>query len=125
MVRTLVPVLAALTLAACNQGAAPEQANAADGQALANDTAAAEAFGERIRALPDGQRRGVFLRAIRDGREDCQEVTDAYEAAAVQGRATWIVTCDRTTPWTLSFRSDGVAIVSKMSAASRLPARTG
>lgn len=121
MIRPLVPVLAALALAACNQGGAPEQGNSVEAAKLAEATAAAQKFGDRIRALPEGQRRGVFLRAIRDGQQDCQEVTGDYEAAPMEGRPTWVATCDKRTPWTLSFRGDGVAIVSEMSAASRLP----
>jgi hypothetical protein len=120
MCRSFVPMLAVLGLAACNQAPAPAPTASATAQA-----APAEGFAQRIRDLPAGQRAGVFLRAIRDGKENCQEITGEYEIAAVEGRPAWAVTCDRTDPWIVSIDPGGTAIVTKASTASRLPPKTG
>ena len=96
--------------------------------APANQAAAAApegGYAARIRALPARQRDGVFLRAIRDSKEDCQQVTNDYEIAAVQGNDAWAVTCDRTNYWVISIDPTGTAIVTKASPASRLERQPG
>lgn len=133
MYRPFVPAMAipaaalALMVAGCNQTDAADNAQAtAAAQAKAEKTAAAAAqFGDRVRALPEGQRNGVFLRAIRDGGQACQDITGQYEAAAVAGKPTWVVTCDKTKPWVISFGGNGIAIVSEMTQAAGLPRKAG
>ncbi|GGB29563.1 hypothetical protein GCM10011380_18870 [Sphingomonas metalli] len=113
----LTLLLTAGALTGCGKADAPAPANTV---AAASETPA-EGYAERIRQLPEGQRSGVFLRAIRDGKEQCQEVTKEYEIGAIEGRPTWAVTCDGTTPWVISIDGNGVARVTKASPASRLP----
>ena len=64
----------------------------------------ADTLGAKIRALPEGQRRGVLFRAIRDAGPSgasCQSVTAMKEAAATNGNPTWNAVCDGTTQWTI------------------------
>ena len=131
MTRSFAPLIAlspllAFALAGCDRQ--PESAPANTGMAADNASAAAapgEGYAARIRSLAPRLRDGVFLRAIRDSKEDCQEITGQYEIAKVQGNDAWAVTCDRTNHWVISIKPDGTAIVTKVSAASRLPPKTG
>lgn len=112
-------VAGSLSLAACNPGGAPAPAPSptiADGEAAGD-------YGQRIRDLPEGQRSGVFLRAIRDGRQECQEISRAYEIAAIEGRPAWAATCDNDSQWIIAFADNGMASVTKASPASRLTPR--
>lgn len=61
----LAVMAAALPLAAC--GSKTETANNSAAAATSNGTEmSADTLGAKIRALPEGQRRGVLFRAIRD-----------------------------------------------------------
>ncbi|MDP1027683.1 hypothetical protein Q5H91_10700 [Sphingomonas sp. KR1UV-12] len=108
-------------LAGCDRQPVP----AANTAAAATNEAAApeEGYAAKIRALPAGQRDGVFLRAVRDSKESCQEVTNEYEINPMQGKDSWAVTCDKTNHWVIAIDGDGNAQVTKVSATSRLPAK--
>ncbi len=125
MIRSLLVVpFPLLMLAACGGGTP-----AADpaGNVAANTAAAAPdgGYAARIEALSPRLRQGVFLRAIRDGGEECQEVTEEYGIAAIEGKPAWAVTCDRSTRWVIAIDKSGTAIVTKASPASRLDRQTG
>jgi hypothetical protein len=110
---TLAVLAAALPLAAC--GSSSEPANNAAAMAPGNASVmSADALGAKIRNLPEGQRRGVLFRAIRDAGPSgasCQSVTAMKEAASVNGNPTWNAVCDGTTQWTIVLTADQSASV--------------
>ncbi len=73
------------------------------GEAPANKAAGAgeEDFQARILAMPEGQRNGVFIRAIRDARQSCQGVDSSAPAAPVRGRPVWTAICQGGESYTL------------------------
>lgn len=122
---TALAALALAPLAACGQS--DTAADNATPVTNAAETAAAEGidYGTRIRDLPEGQRRGVLFRAIRDSGQDgasCQAVTSMNEAAPTNGLATWNAVCDNTARWAIVFANDGTATVTGPLAAE--PARS-
>lgn len=117
MIRSLfIAPFPLLMLAACGTG---EPATEVAGNTVANTAAAAPdgGYAARITALSPRLRQGVFLRAIRDAGEECQEVTDEYGIAAIKGEPAWAVTCDRSTRWVIAIDRSGTAIVNKASPA--------
>lgn len=76
-----------------------------------NAAAPATDYAQRVRALPEGQRTAVFLRAIRDAGRDCQTVTEATEVTAQGGPATWSALCDNGARWVVAITPDGTATV--------------
>jgi len=87
-----VAFIAALACAAagCGGGAAP-----------VNKSAGEDDFQARILAMPEGQRNGVFIRAIRDARQTCQRVDSSAPAAPVRGRPVWTAVCQSGESYTL------------------------
>lgn len=87
------PALAALgivaLLAACH---APPQ------QQAGNTTAAAATspgdFADQIDALPEGQRGGVFMRAITDAGYACQKIETMARHAPISEHPAWAIACD-------------------------------
>ncbi len=125
MTRPFAPLIAfPLLLVACGQQTATPDNTAAANAAAVNAATPEEGFVQRVRALPAGQRDGVFLRAVRDGKGQCQEVTEEYEVANIPADNAWAVTCDRTNHWLVTIDENGVATVTAVSAASRLPRKT-
>lgn len=105
-----------LPLAAC--GAEPPAGTNTAAANAANAAAAAPQvdYLARIRAMPQGQRTAVFLRAIRDAGRPCQEVTELTEvtppeAAGTGGPATWSARCDDGGRWVVAIAPDGTATV--------------
>ena len=91
-----------LALAGCGDDAAPPPANDA-----ATNTGVDVA--EQLAALPEGQRNGVFIRAIRDAGEECQHVIASSRAGEYQGRPVWSAQCDGGDSWTIVVTRDGTA----------------
>ena len=96
-------VSAWLALAGCNGAAAP----------LQNDsgTESAATMQERLIALPDAQRNGVFMRAIRDADGDCQHVERSEPVGEHQGLPVWRAYCERGTTFTIVISRGGAAQV--------------
>ena len=92
----------ALALAGCGDDAAPPPAN----DAASNDSVD---VAEQLAALPEGQRNGVFIRAIRDAGEECQHVIASSRAGEYQGRPVWSAQCDGGSSWTIVVTRDGTA----------------
>lgn len=109
----LAVMAAALPLAAC--GSSTEPANNSAAAATSNGTEmSADTLGAKVRALPEGQRRGVLFRAIRDAGPNgssCQSVTAMKEAAPTNGTPTWDAVCDDKTQWTIVLTADQSASV--------------
>lgn len=109
----LAVLAAAPPLAAC--GSSSEPANTTAAAATTNGTEmSADALGAKIRALPEGQRRGTLFRAIRDAGPSgasCQSITAMAEAAPTNGNPTWNAVCDDTTQWSIVLTADQSASV--------------
>jgi hypothetical protein len=96
--KRLVPAFL-LALAAC-QGSAPP-AN--------SQKQAANPFEERLRALTEGERNAVFIRAIRDARLECQHVESSAPGEPVRGVPTWRARCDGGANYTIAILPGGTA----------------
>ncbi|MCG7347837.1 hypothetical protein [Sphingomonas sp. ACRSK] len=103
----IVPALA-LALTACGGNSEP-QPNAADNGATAEATQQLDA---KVAALSEGQRNGVFIRAIRDAGLPCQGVTASERSGDAQ--ATWTATCTDGSKHIIAFTPDGMAKVTSM-----------
>lgn len=111
---TLAVMATALPLAACGSSTEPANNSAAIAALDNGSVMSADALGTKIRDLPEGQRRGVLFRAIRDAGPSgasCQSVTAMKEAAAVKGNPAWKAVCDGTTQWTIVLTADQSASV--------------
>jgi hypothetical protein len=100
---TRLPLLALLLpLAACG-GEAPAPAP--------SPTASAGGYIAQVKALPEGQQRGVLFRAIRDGAKACPELS-SFEAAPDQdGKPVWNAVCSDGGRWRVVLSDDGTALV--------------
>ena len=104
MTRFAAPMLtvAILALGGCDRGmpANDSTANSATTNYLA-----------QIEALPQGQREGVFLRAIRDSGQECQGVTKSQATETDDGKPAWAATCADGPTYVLVLGADGVMTV--------------
>ena len=66
---------------------------------------------QRLRDMPEGQRNGVFIRAIRDAGRDCQHVDASSEFGEVNGSPAWTARCEDGTQWVVMIGRDGIATV--------------
>ena len=96
--RNIMIATLALLIGACGRS----------GEAPANNVAA-EPYGNRVTALPEGQQKAVFLRAIRDAGLDCQHVTDARPGGTYRGMPVWEARCRGGGNWTIVVADDGTA----------------
>ncbi len=71
--------------------------------------AAGNDFANQVAALPEGQRNGVFIRAIRDAGEDCQHVETSVRAGEYEGNPVWSAQCEGGTSWSIVVMPDGTA----------------
>ena len=92
-----------LWLAACGTE------NTSGSSASGNDLAAAVPAGERVAALPEPQRNAVFIRAIRDAGQDCQQVESSQRGGTYQGMPVWQAACSGGGNWTIVIADDGTA----------------
>ena len=51
-------------------------------------------FAEKVAALPDAQRQGVFMRAITDAGFLCQKIETQAQHAPIDGHPAWSIGCD-------------------------------
>ncbi|MDQ4088180.1 MAG: hypothetical protein M3177_09275 [Pseudomonadota bacterium] len=75
------------------------------------EVAGPEAIQNRLEAMPEAQRNGVFIRAIRDARQDCQNVESSQRAGEHQGFPVWTATCDGGGTFSIVIMNDGTAAV--------------
>ena len=90
-------------LAACGQPA-PSPAPTATAPA-------SNGYGAKVAALPEKQRAGVLMRAIRDAGQNCQQVVEATAAGAAGAPPAWVATCDDKRQWVVAIADDGTATV--------------
>ena len=68
-------------------------------------------FQNQLQAMPEGQRNGVFIRAIRDSRQQCQHVESSAPGAEVSGNPTWTARCEGGASYTILILPSGTAQV--------------
>lgn len=103
----------ALLLGACGGGGGAEGAN---GATLTNNISAkAEAGGSdaqnQVRSLPEAQRNGVMIRAIRDAGLACQQVTESTLSEASSKVPVYLATCEDGAVYAVAIADDGNATV--------------
>ena len=81
--------------------------------ARADAGAALERQKALIDALAEGQRNAVFLRAIRDGGQDCQQVVGSAYNGEQLGRPAWAARCDDGRDWVVMLEANGRALVAR------------
>ncbi|MBX3594185.1 hypothetical protein [Sphingomonas sp.] len=119
--RNILPNVTMVALAACMVaacGGGTPGASESAGNAAANDIDANAAaplnYQAEVLKLDPPARDGVFLRAVRDAKLPCQDVTASERLDPVDGNPTWRATCDGRTPHIISITADGTAkIVSR------------
>ncbi len=79
--------------------------------APSNEASSAEDIQKQIQALPEGQRNGVFIRAIRDAGQECQHVESSEPAGTHRGFPVWNATCAGGGTWTIVIADNGNAQV--------------
>jgi len=101
-----------LMAAACGERGGAEGAN---GAALTNNVAAADAGGgevqNRIRTMPEGQRNAVLIRAIRDAKLNCQHVSESAPAQTSNQVPVYLATCEDGAVYAVAISDDGNARV--------------
>ncbi len=90
-------------LSACG-GTAGETANKA--QAPGPD-----AIQNQLASMPEAQRNAVFIRAIRDAREECQHVESSRPGGEHQSLPVWNATCSGGGTFTIVVMNNGTATV--------------
>jgi hypothetical protein len=88
-----------LALAACGQEESTEDSN----------RMSVRPAGFAVASMPEGQRNAVFIRAIRDAGQDCQQVESSKPGGAYQGMPVWQATCRGGRHWTIVIADDGTA----------------
>ena len=110
-VRLVLPLISAALIAGCGEEP-PVPSRADTAAALAQQKA-------RIDALAEGQRNAVFLRAIRDGGQDCQQVLGSAYNGDQFGRPAWTARCSDGRDWTVMVEANGRALVARREEAPR------
>jgi len=111
--RTLAVAAISVALAGCGEPAATPANKAAP--------AGEDPFQARLAAMSAGQRNGVFIRAIRDARQQCQSVDSSAPAAPVRGCPVWTAVCQSGESYTLVVLPGGVVQVVNDAEASLVP----
>lgn len=71
-------------------------------------------YQQRLQALSDVERNGVFFRAIRDAGRDCRDIEGSTAGGELQGRPTWTARCTDGVDWLIIVGKDGlVQVVSR------------
>ena len=114
----LLPTLAALALAACQQGGEATGNAAADNAAEANAVVENGAIGNNVAAeviaMNDAQRNVVFIRAIMDAGLKCDHVESSQRLDDQDGNPMWRANCSGGVAHMVTITPDGTAkIVSR------------
>ena len=102
--RTMIMMVAGLSLAACGGDDAPTAA--ANNQAALDTGAAAQ-----VAQLDDAQRNGVLERAIRASGAACPVVSESVRTEVHKGVMGWKARCDNDTAHLIEITSDGTGRV--------------
>jgi len=103
MIRSVLPVLAVVLLAACDDGSPNNN--------VRNIKVPEGEYQARLLAMSEGERNAVFIRAIRDAGRNCQGVRQsAFEGDEV-GRPVWSARCSDGSLWMIVIGRAGIAQV--------------
>ena len=91
--------------AACGQDAEPRKVKAI--------TVPEGGYKQRIDALPAGQRDALFLRAIRDAGQECQQVVGSAYNGVHFGMPSWAARCSNGADWLIMLGKGGNAHVAQ------------
>ena len=94
-----------LAAAACDPGAEPREPKSI--------TVPEGDYKQRIDALAAGQRDALFLRAIRDAGQDCQQVVGSAYNGVHFGMPSWAARCKDGRDWLIMLGKDGNAQVAR------------
>ena len=114
--KSILAAGACLVLAAC--GGSPSTNDATASNAAVQSVNGTN-YVETIRAMPEGQRRATFLRAIQDAKQQCQQVVEEKASEPADGNAAWGVRCEDGRGWLIAIAPDGNAKVTGPVAAGR------
>lgn len=70
-------------------------------------------YKQRIDALPAGQRDALFLRAIRDAGQECQQVVGSAYNGVHFGMPSWAARCSDGADWLVMLAKGGIAHVAR------------
>ena len=90
---------------ACGQDAEPRKVKAI--------TVPEGGYKQRIDALPPGQRDALFLRAIRDAGQECQQVLGSAYNGVHFGMPSWAARCSNGADWLVMLGKGGNAHVAR------------
>ncbi len=102
----LIGLAVAAVLAGCGSKSEPD---AAVDTAQANAPADLTNYQAEVIALPKRLQDGVMLRAIRDAKLSCQQVTELRRVDDRSENVRWRVVCDNTEPYVVEITTDGTA----------------
>jgi hypothetical protein len=119
MIHLSAVALLVVALAGCG-GGAEEGASANAANAAAEPTVTPAATQNALETLPEGQRNGVFVRAVRDAGLECQHVASSERAGEHQGLPLWRVRCTGGLEYTIVIGNDGVAAILNPAEAGQL-----
>ena len=108
--RSLPLLLPLFALAACNPA---EVRNEQQPVSQSSPTALTEVQ-RRVVDLPQQQRFGVFIRAIRDGGAPCQQVVQEIRQPDHQGSPLYAVRCEDGPRYAIAIDGKGIALVTKL-----------
>lgn len=109
--RTFAALMVAAGLAtACGGSNTAANSSAGNAATVTGNTVSSNAQ-QAVRDLPDGQRAGVMLRAIRDARQPCQNVVEAPASSAPNATPVYLATCEDGAVYAVAIQDDGTAIV--------------
>ena len=108
----------ALLLTACGETAPATNETAT---ATANTAAPAgySQLQQRVVDLPQGQRDGVLLRAIRDGNAPCQGVAESLRQPDQDGQPLYVARCTDGPVYAITVDRNGTAVVTRVSGERR------
>ena len=102
---------ALLGVAACDQNSEPRK--------VRTITVPEGGYKERIDALAAGQRDALFLRAIRDAGQECQQVVGSAYNGVHFGMPSWAARCSNGADWLIMLGRGGNAHVARREEKSR------
>ncbi len=70
--------------------------------------------------LSEGERNAVFIRAIRDSGQPCQQVESSARGGEYRGLPLWTARCENGVTWTIVLGNDGTAAVLNPAEAAQL-----
>lgn len=108
--RSLTLLLPLGALAACS----PAEVRNEQQPAVRTSPAALTEVQQQVVDLPQQQRFGVFIRAIRDGGAPCQQVIQEIRQPDHQGSPLYAVRCDDGPRYAIAIDAKGIALVTKL-----------